>query len=206
MNRVLTLTLLGFFLATAANADRVYQYRDANGHVLFTDKDIAPTNFHLVTVRHYNWHFDPSPVSPGIRDQYDAIIKQAAERYSVNPALIKAVIHAESHFNRYAVSSAGAQGLMQLMPATARSLDVTDPFNVRQNIMGGARLLSWLQKKLNSRDNVLAAYNAGIGNVTKYGGIPPFDETIRYVAKVNDLLPRYRRQFSAQKFSWVGPS
>lgn len=196
MKGLLPSILVLCLLCAGAQADRVYQYRDASGHVLFTDKDVMPQQYHLVSVRQYGWHFDPSPVSAVDRDRYDSDIRLAARRFSVNPALIKAVMHAESHFNRFAVSRAGAQGLMQLMPATASSLNVSDVFDARQNILGGAELLSWLKTKFNSLDEVLAGYNAGAGNVTRYGGIPPFDETIRYVAKVKELLPRYRKQFA----------
>lgn len=190
--------LLGCLLAGTAWGDRVYQYRDAGGHVLFTDRDVMPQEYHLVSVRQYGWTFDARPLSATERDRYDSDIRLAAKRYSVNPALIKAVMHAESHFNRFAVSRAGAQGLMQLMPATAASLNVSDAFDVRQNILGGAELLSWLQSKFDSLDKILAAYNAGASNVTRYNGIPPFSETINYVAKVKELLPRYQKQFGHQ--------
>ncbi len=187
--------LVGIALSPMAQADRVYQYRDASGHVLFTDKDIAPQHYHLVSVRQYGWTFDSSPLTAYERNRYDSLILSAARQYSVSPALIKAVMHAESHFERFAVSSAGAEGLMQLMPATAASLNVVDPFDVQQNIRGGAQLLSWLQNRFDSLNKVLAGYNAGAGNVIRYNGIPPFDETIRYVKKVKELLPRYQDQF-----------
>lgn len=193
-------TLAMFFalaglLPSSLMADRVYQYRGADGQVLFTDKDIAPQRFKLVSVRNYGWTFDASPVSRADRNRYNTDIQIAAKRFSVSPALIKAVMHAESHFNPLAVSRAGAQGLMQLMPATASSLNVFDPFNPRDNILGGAELINFLQQRLDSLDHVLAAYNAGIGNVNRYGGIPPFPETVRYVAKVKELLPTYQAEF-----------
>ena len=115
----------------------------------------------------------------------DDIFVQASKEYHVPVNLLKAVAKAESDFNPNTVSSAGAQGVMQLMPATARSLGVTDPFDPEQNIMGGAKYLGqMLERYDNDVKLALAAYNAGSGNVAKYGGIPPFKETQNYVQKV----------------------
>lgn len=113
------------------------------------------------------------------------IFKAASEKYNVPLKLLKAVAKQESDFNVRSVSHAGAQGIMQLMPATARSLGVTDSFDAWQNIMGGAKYLS--QKLAMYNGNVrlaLAAYNAGSGNVSRYGGVPPFAETRNYIKKV----------------------
>lgn len=193
----LMLICCGLFIATSAHAERVYQYRDTSGQVLFTDKSIMPQRYHLESVRNFSWHFDARPLTAAQRNRYDKDILLAAKRYSISPALIKAVIHAESHFNVHAESSAGAQGLMQLMPATAKSLQVKSVFNARQNILGGSKYLSILENRFSNLDKVLAAYNAGPSNVERYNGIPPFPETRRYVAKVKELLPRYRKQFSS---------
>lgn len=115
----------------------------------------------------------------------DAIFRQAAEKYNVPVELLKAIGKQESNFNAKAVSRCGAQGIMQLMPATAKELGVTDSFDAEQNIMGGAKYISGLLKKYNGDTKLaLAAYNAGSGNVKKYGGIPPFEETQNYVKKV----------------------
>lgn len=115
----------------------------------------------------------------------DAIFRQAAEKYNVPVELLKAIGKQESNFNAKAVSRCGAQGIMQLMPATAKELGVTDAFDPEQNIMGGAKYISGLLKKYNGDTKLaLAAYNAGSGNVKKYGGIPPFEETQNYVKKV----------------------
>lgn len=122
-------------------------------------------------------------------ESMDAIFQEAANTYGVSVNLLKAVGMAESNFNQYAQSGAGAQGVMQLMPATAASLGVTDSFDARQNIMGGAKLLAQnLSMYGGNTDLALAAYNAGPGNVAAYGGVPPFAETQNYVAKVKQYM------------------
>lgn len=125
----------------------------------------------------------------GVPESMDSIFEEAAQRYGVPLTLLKAVAKAESNFNASAVSSAGAQGVMQLMPATARSLGVEDPFDARSNIMGGAK---YIAEKLNQYDGdielALAAYNAGSGNVAKYGGVPPFAETRNYIARIKEYM------------------
>jgi len=117
------------------------------------------------------------------------LFQKAADTYGVSVDLLKAIGYAESGFRPNATSHCGAQGIMQLMPATAKSLGVTDAYNPEQNIMGGAKHISSMLKKYNGNISLaLAAYNTGSGNVAKYGGIPPFKETQNYVVKVTKYM------------------
>ena len=119
----------------------------------------------------------------------DSIFKEASEKYNVDINLLKAVAKAESNFNPEATSHCGAMGIMQLMPSTAKSLGVTDAYDPYENIMGGAKLLSQLDKLYDGNTKlILAGYNAGPGNVEKYDGVPPFEETQNYVATVMRYL------------------
>ena len=118
-------------------------------------------------------------------ESMEGIFREASQRYGVDLNLLKAIGKAESGFNPQAVSSAGAQGVMQLMPATARSLGVEDSLDARSNIMGGAKYIAGLLERYQGNTVLaLSAYNAGSGNVEKYGGVPPFKETQNYIKKV----------------------
>lgn len=123
------------------------------------------------------------PVKP-LRTEVDEIVEEASARHDVDPLLVRSVMQVESNFNPNAVSPKGAMGLMQLMPATARQLGVTNAFDVRQNIEGGVKYLRYLKSKFSDERLVLAAYNAGEAAVKKHGWIPPYPETIEYVYKV----------------------
>lgn len=130
---------------------------------------------------------------------YEAEIAAAAREHGVDEAIVRAIIHAESAFNPNALSRVGAQGLMQLMPATARRFGVSDAFNASQNISGGVKYLAWLLKRFNGNLTLVAAgYNAGEGAVDKYKGVPPYSETQRYVQRVGLLSERYRGTLAAR--------
>lgn len=126
---------------------------------------------------------------------YGPLIADAARRYGVDPALVAGVIESESGFNARATSSAGAKGLMQLMDGTARGLGVADSYDPVQNVNGGTKFLRQLLDRYNGDARLaLAAYNAGGGAVDRYGGVPPYPETQRYVPRVLAAAERYRGQ------------
>lgn len=139
------------------------------------------------------------------------IFQRAAQKYNLPVELLKAVGKAESNFNPNDVSGAGAKGIMQLMPAACEETGVTDPFDPEQSIMGGAQILARNMKKYNGNVTLaLAAYNAGSGNVEKYGGVPPFKETQNYVVKVvqfmNEGVTVPDRTVSSSGFSAAAPA
>lgn len=130
---------------------------------------------------------------------YQAEIAAASREFGVEEAVIRAIMHAESSYNPMALSHAGAQGLMQLMPPTARRFGVTDAYDASQNIRGGVQYLSWLLKRFNGNLTLAAAgYNAGEGAVDRHGGVPPYKETQRYVERVAVLAERYRGAVAAR--------
>ncbi|NLU31143.1 MAG: lytic transglycosylase domain-containing protein [Clostridiaceae bacterium] len=126
----------------------------------------------------------------------DAAIEKFSEQFNVDPLLVRAVMKAESSFQPFALSTSGAMGLMQLMPFTAQGLGVTDPYNIEENIRGGVQYLSWQLKEFdNDWKLALAAYNAGPNAVKKYGGIPPYEQTQKYV----EYVLRYYDMYKALK-------
>ena len=134
----------------------------------------------------------PAPVPP---EQIDALVQQNASIWQVDPALIKSVIANESSFNANATSPVGAQGLMQLMPETAASLGVRNPYDPAQNVAGGTRYLRGLLDRFKGDTRLaVAAYNAGPNAVEKYGDVPPYSETQNYVQNVLGSLDKYRGQ------------
>lgn len=183
----LVLGLLGGGLARAG----VYYYLDENGVYHFTN---VPESMEYQKLSIWeDGGGDPTVIY--LDPLYDDIINQASAYYKVDPNLIKAMIKVESNFNRYAVSRAGAQGLMQLMPATARRFNVSDPFHPYENIYAGVYYVKYLMVRFKyNYDLVLAAYNAGEGAVTKYNGIPPYRETREYVKKVKYYWDLYKKQ------------
>lgn len=150
-----------------------------------------PVSFNDVLTSEVNQTNNSTVASPDAigsvtyKGDFNEIINNASKKYSINSSIVKAVIKAESNFNPGVVSSAGAMGLMQLMPDTARSLGVSDAFDPTDNVEGGVKYLKEMLDKFGGNlELALAAYNAGPGNVVKYGGIPPFEETQNYVAKI----------------------
>ncbi|WP_171063394.1 lytic transglycosylase domain-containing protein [Acinetobacter sp. CIP-A165] len=197
---MLYLGTIGFFntTVTAHAGQTIYQFKDSNGTTLLTNKKKAEySHLKVVKATYYpdsnihsyrNWGNSEASVLPSYsrnRNTFDHLIRQAAQQHGVSEGLIKAVMHTESGFNVNARSPVGAQGLMQLMPATAKRFNVSDAYDPQQNIFAGAKYLSWLLKRFKGDTRLaLAAYNAGEGNVDKYKGIPPFRETQDYVRRV----------------------
>lgn len=185
-----------FVLITASPAKGdIYRYVDEDDIVHYTD---APTDKRFkVFMREIKKDKElrtklkySSSVNPA---EFEQLIKTCSAKYGVNPSLVKAVIHAESGYNPNAVSSKGASGLMQLMPATARSLKVADRFNPKDNVEGGVKYLRFLLDTFRGDVSLaVAAYNAGLTKVAKYGGIPPYNETRTYVSRVLSYMKSYQ--------------
>ncbi len=186
------------FTCQAAAASSLYLCKDARGKKYFSNMPESGRCVSYSTRKLGSISF--SGKWPGYSNssyknvRYHKQIDYWGKRYNIDPNLIKAIIRAESGFDRYAVSKKGAQGLMQLMPDTAREMRVSDPFNPEQNIAGGVRYLKKLLKMFNG-DLVLslAAYNAGPGQVKRSGGVPRIDETKRYIKRVLSYYDRYAK-------------
>ncbi|NVN91753.1 MAG: lytic transglycosylase domain-containing protein [Desulfuromonadales bacterium] len=186
--------LAGLVVAVPAKSD-IYRYDDDEGVAHFTD---APTDKRFVIFLRdirkdkqlrTKFRFTKSS-NP---EEFDQIIKTCSDRYGVSESLIKAVIHAESGYNPNAVSNKGASGLMQLMPGTARDLKVSNSLDPKDNVEGGVKYLRFLLDTFHGDTSLaLAAYNAGLSKVAKYGGIPPYAETRTYVARVLSYMQSYQ--------------
>ena len=174
----------------------VYKFRDGKGITHYTDS--KPLHRNYTTLNVYCPACDPRSKVRWDRTKlnltaYADSIEAAAKEYGVDAALVRAIIHAESAFDPGAVSRKGAQGLMQLMPATAAEYGVANAFIADQNIRAGTRHLAGLLKSYNGDVRMTAAaYNAGAGAVGKYGGVPPYEETRVYVERVGILHKRYQ--------------
>ncbi|MBL0158694.1 MAG: lytic transglycosylase domain-containing protein [Bryobacterales bacterium] len=145
-----------------------------------------------------------APASPGATVQ--EIVDQAAKDHNVDPLLVHSVIRAESNYNPNAISPKGAEGLMQLIPATARRFGAANSFDVRENITAGVKYLKYLQEMFKDDRLALAAYNAGEGAVIKYGNVPPYRETEQYVYKVGKSYGDARKQQQAVKAANITPA
>ncbi|MFT5139715.1 MAG: soluble lytic murein transglycosylase-like protein [Lysobacterales bacterium] len=176
----------------------IYKFTDAEGMVHYTNikpddvRNYKTFNFpcYASDPKCHNVDWEQVPLN---RILFQDEIRTAASRYSVDEALIRAIIHSESAFQPDALSPKGAQGLMQLMPAMQEELEVVDPFDPASNIEGGSYHLSRVMQKFDGDvELTAAAYNAGLGAVSKYGGVPPYTETQEYVRRVQILYRRYR--------------
>jgi soluble lytic murein transglycosylase-like protein len=177
---------------------RVFKYRK-DGSTMFADSAPYKTKYEVVIYNScyacsitssVNWYNTRLRLS-----EFADTINVVSKQYGVNPGFVRAIIHAESAFNPIARSRKGAMGLMQLMPGTAKDMGVMDLTNPEQNIKGGVRYLAGLLKTFSGNETLAAAaYNAGPGAVTRYGGIPPYEETQTYVKRVKILADRYKNQ------------
>ncbi len=182
-------------LATAPLRADIYMYRDPRGVLHFSNAPTEPQyQYYLPDIT--SWKSARLGRIDGARRKaYDRIIHDAAQRHQVDMALVKAVIRAESDFVPWAVSPKGAQGLMQLMPATARLRNVWRTFEPRQNVEGGVTHLRYLLDRYGGNLRLaLAAYNAGEKAVDAYGGVPPYPETVAYLSRVLRFRDLYLRE------------
>lgn len=195
LSLAIVLILLGI---SPAGAD-IYRYVDANGVVHFTNAPQYTDRPSKQSWSFYRKEIGAAATAPRAGATYSShafrdLIRQNAMAYRLEEALVKAVIKAESNYNPQSVSKKGAQGLMQLIPETARLMRVNDPFDPAENIRGGSNYLRLMLDQFNGNiDLALAAYNAGPNAVQRHGGIPPYAETQQYVQRVRRYLDQYRR-------------
>lgn len=197
---------LGLFLSTAVHGSRlenqnalpIYKFRNEQGVLSFSDRKPASTIqfetlrfdcFACKTNKQVNWEKTPLNLV-----SYRKITQSISDLTSIDESLIRAVIHAESAFNPHALSSQGALGLMQLMPQTAKELGVSERRHPEQNIFAGSHYLAQQLKRYQGNVALaLASYNAGPGAVDRFKGVPPYEETKRYIKRVQILQRRYQK-------------
>jgi soluble lytic murein transglycosylase-like protein len=184
----LALAAAGVLLFPSMSTAQIYTYRDADGRLVMANKPAAAAVQQPASVPAP----PAAPASPVTRDRklmYDGLIAEQARLNDVRPDLVRAVVQVESAYNPYAVSPKGAEGLMQLMPATAHQFGVKNAFNPEENVRAGVAYLRQLLDKYDNNEQLaLAAYNAGPGAVDKYGQtIPPYSETRNYVARISQM-------------------
>lgn len=182
--------LAAMSLAGNAGAD-IYVRTHENGHKEFTNTPSGPGWVFYMRESGYVPFIKFSEA--GKPKSIDQIIREIADEYQIDAALVRAIITVESAFDPQAVSRKGAQGLMQLMPSTARQLNVEKPFDPRENIIGGVKYIKGLVAAYGDLRLALAAYNAGPKAVEKYSGIPPYRETIQYVKRVLKHYKQFKR-------------
>lgn len=195
-----------YFCAGPAHAADIYFYQSATGAQMITNHPRVRPGYRLVKVYSESggWREPTTEREARVKQtplsDYDELVDHAAHAANLDPLLIKSVMHAESAFDPDALSHKGASGLMQLMPDTARRYGVLRIFDPRENIMGGARYLRDLLDRFDGRLALaLAGYNAGENAVLERGGIPPYEETRRYVKKVMQLYRQYRADRCGQQ-------
>ena len=187
---ILMSLVIFLILPSSAPAD-IYKYVDIDGVIHITNVPTESGVKYVLIMREKRILLDRKLGAN--MSQYDGLIINAARKHNMDPALIKAVIKAESNFNHRAVSRKGARGLMQLMPATASSLQVQDSFHPENNIEGGVKYLRYLLNYFNGNlPLALAAYNAGENAVIRHGGVPPYRETKEYIQRVFSYLDKFR--------------
>ncbi len=190
--------LCGLALTPSEASADIYTWTDAKGVVHFSNAKPNGAKLYVKSSPRKKKRSGVKPVAPSDRSverftRYNTWIREAATLYQIPEELIRAVIKVESDYDPSAVSSAGAQGLMQLMPPTALRMQIRDSFDPRLNIFGGVRYLRVLANHFNGDiELTVAGYNAGEGAVMRYGGIPPYEETQHYVMKVLYYYHRFR--------------
>ncbi len=180
-----------------AHSSEIYKYIDAAGTIHFTN---VPTDSRFKRMNRKEIKTVlPNKIDP---DTLKILVHKASKSQNISPALTMAVIRTESNFNPRAVSVAGAQGLMQLMPPTSEDLKVGDPFDPEENVHGGTRYLRYLLDRFDQNLTLaLAAYHAGPGTVSRYGGVPPIEQTKRYIKKVLRFYDHYLGETKLEKKS-----